>query len=138
MQQGGPNEAVKVCADQAQQITTEMSRQTGVRLGRSALRIRNPKNAGPLWVRHWLMQNRNHPEPKPWQQKTENGARVILPIRTEAMCLTCHGDPQAIPPDVSKTLAKKYPRDEATGYQLGDLRGALWAEYLEKKNPEHP
>jgi len=29
---------------------------------------------------------------------------------------------------VTERLASKFPDDQATGYALGDLRGALWAE----------
>ena len=44
------------------------------------------------------------------------------------MCLTCHGPVEAIPPEVRAVLRKRYPSDQATGYSVGDLRGAAWAE----------
>ena len=43
-------------------------------------------------------------------------------------CLACHGAPEQIPAEVAAILAERYPDDQATGYAVGDLRGALWAE----------
>lgn len=40
-------------------------------------------------------------------------------------CLKCHGGAEDIAGGTRAVLAEKYPRDRATGYQLGDLRG-MW------------
>ena len=55
-------------------------------------------------------------------------ARVALPIPMDAPCLVCHGAPEAIPDAVRSVLTERYPDDAATGYQAGELRGAIWAE----------
>jgi hypothetical protein len=55
-------------------------------------------------------------------------ARVLKPIAIEPLCLSCHGDPASMKDDVKAALKQRYPADKATGYQIGDLRGALWAE----------
>ncbi len=40
-------------------------------------------------------------------------------------CLKCHGLPgKDIDANTLALLQKKYPEDKATGYKLGDLRGA--------------
>jgi hypothetical protein len=49
----------------------------------------------------------------------------MQPIRVQAMCLSCHGDPAGIPAEVKEILASRYPKDLATGYKAGDLRGAV-------------
>ena len=41
----------------------------------------------------------------------------------EAICLTCHGENLAQP--VIDALQQYYPDDMATGYQLGQVRGAI-------------
>jgi hypothetical protein len=41
----------------------------------------------------------------------------------EAICLTCHG--QNLSQPVIDALQQYYPDDMATGYQLGQVRGAI-------------
>jgi hypothetical protein len=36
-----------------------------------------------------------------------------------------HGDPDTFAPEVSQALQKLYPDDAATGFEIGDLRGAF-------------
>jgi hypothetical protein len=52
--------------------------------------------------------------------------RYLKPIVIPGgICLRCHGDPAAMEPEVRETLGKLYPGDKATGYMIGDLRGAV-------------
>jgi hypothetical protein len=53
---------------------------------------------------------------------------VLRPIGTLGMCTTCHGDEAAMGPELRELIAESYPDDEATGFEVGDLRGWLWAE----------
>ena len=41
-------------------------------------------------------------------------------------CLACHGS--EVSPEVREAIAARYPGDRATGFAVGDLRGALWVE----------
>jgi len=41
------------------------------------------------------------------------------------VCLQCHGEPAKLAPGVAEALKELYPDDQATGYSLGDLRGAI-------------
>jgi hypothetical protein len=41
------------------------------------------------------------------------------------MCLTCHGEKAKIPPAAQATIAREYPDDRATGFSVGDVRGAV-------------
>jgi hypothetical protein len=43
-------------------------------------------------------------------------------------CLSCHGPVDTLDPELREALAQRFPDDEATGYQLGELRGAYVAE----------
>lgn len=135
MQAEGPKGAVTACADEAQGMTALATAGSRARAGRSALRLRNPANGdAPAWVTTWLKaQGERSAEGVPGVNQTHQDgdvmvARVLKPIAIEGPCLTCHGDPAAIPKDVRAILAERYPADQATGYALGDLRGALWAE----------
>jgi len=44
-------------------------------------------------------------------------------VPTEGVCLACHG--QNISPEVQTKLNELYPDDKATGYSLGQVRGAI-------------
>lgn len=48
---------------------------------------------------------------------------VMKAIGTEEVCLTCHG--AAIAPAVLEKIQALYPDDKATGFGLGDIRGAF-------------
>ena len=45
MSEGGPIAAIEVCAEEAPQIAQQVSEETGYRVGRTSLRVRNPANA---------------------------------------------------------------------------------------------
>jgi len=53
---------------------------------------------------------------------------VVMPIVVGSSCLACHGDPGAMEAVVREAIAKAYPKDQATGYKEGDLRGWFWVE----------
>jgi hypothetical protein len=44
-------------------------------------------------------------------------------IPTGDVCLLCHGAQLA--PGVSQVLTELYPEDKATGFSMGDIRGAF-------------
>ncbi|HCF96715.1 MAG TPA: hypothetical protein DEW46_16805, partial [Verrucomicrobia bacterium] len=43
-------------------------------------------------------------------------------------CVACHGPEEQIQPDVLAAIRAHYPNDRATGFQPGDLRGAISVE----------
>ncbi|MCA9488552.1 MAG: DUF3365 domain-containing protein [Myxococcales bacterium] len=130
----GPSEALSTCSIEAQALTTPAQPDPGARVGRSSLRLRNPANAAPPWVEAWLQAQGERPvagvEGVHRVEDTPGGqvARVLMPIGTMEPCLRCHGDPATLDAEVVAKLRERYPEDHATGYAVGDLRGALWAE----------
>ena len=129
MGQGGPTAAATVCAAEAQDLSREAAQNTGVAVGRSSLELRNPENAGPAWVRAWLQQQgKDAADAQPMSTVEDGKARFIAPIAIEGVCLGCHGADDAISAEVREILTEHYPNDRATGYDVGDLRGAIWAE----------
>ena len=51
--------------------------------------------------------------------------RYMKALPIQEACLTCHGDAAKLTPELKDKLAKLYPKDQATGYELGQIRGAL-------------
>jgi hypothetical protein len=49
------------------------------------------------------------------------------PIYNQPLCLTCHGE--TIDPELRARIRDLYPRDRATGFRDGDLRGVFWVEF---------
>jgi hypothetical protein len=51
--------------------------------------------------------------------------RYMKAIPTQDVCLKCHGAPDTIAQPVKDILGAEYPKDKATGYTLGQIRGAV-------------
>ncbi|MGZ0656885.1 Tll0287-like domain-containing protein [Coraliomargarita sp. W4R72] len=131
IQTKGVVEAIQVCANVAQPITAAVGAETSEQhISRTALRVRNPANQ-PDALSQSILQNwqtamdTNGTTPEP--VVNHEGDRVIVhhPIILIAGCLACHGDPTTIAPEVAQKLASLYPEDKATGFAVGDLRGAF-------------
>jgi hypothetical protein len=130
MEAEGPVAAAKVCAEEAQELSKQVAEKTGVTVGRSSLRVRNPANAPQGFVREWLEGQGEKPvEGVTGLKRVADGrAQVIKPIAVETACVACHGARETLVPEVRAILDASYPEDRAVGYSPGDLRGALWAE----------
>lgn len=138
MQSGGPVAAVAVCQAEAPRIAEAVMATHDVRLGRVAVpgRNRNPGHVATGWQRAEL---------EAFARAVAAGApageqvavirdglpagvalRMMRGIATEPGCLACHG--RTLAPEVQAAIAAHYPGDAATGFDAGDLRGALWVE----------
>lgn len=130
LEEGGPAAAIRVCKEIAPQIASELSRQNGVKVQRTSLRVRNPANLAEPWQVEVLnaFEDAADDDAELELEHFEAGdagqpARYAKAIRTGAMCLVCHG--AAVSVDVVKLLDSEYPFDRARGYELGDIRGAF-------------
>jgi hypothetical protein len=98
-------------------------------IGRTSARLRNRDNAPRAWVKP-LLDDLVKARPEDRGPRTvdldDGGLGVVLPIATGRPCLQCHGVDVA--DDVKTAIARRYPRDEATGFREGDLRGVFWVE----------
>jgi hypothetical protein len=122
---GGPTGAIPVCKDRAPEIARAVGREKGVRIGRTSFRLRNPANEPPPWAAPILDER----PAGPVHVELEGGSLGILfPIVTAAPCVQCHGPSERIAPEVREALRASYPRDAATGFSEGDLRGWFWVE----------
>ena len=136
MTSGGPAAAIEVCRDRAPALTGALSRRYGWRITRVGTRVRNPLLGTPdAWEQRVLAEfeaRRQAGEPlgaMEFHAVVDEPAgpqfRYLKAIGVQPLCLTCHGDPAAIPEPVRAVLAREYPHDMATGYRAGDLRGAF-------------
>lgn len=124
----GPVHAIGACKDQAPEITNALAVE-GIQIGRTSHRLRNPDNTAPEWADIALKSYLN--------DETDRAPRVVSlannregyiePITIKPLCLACHGSNLA--PDVAEQIQAMYPEDEATGFELDDLRGVYWVEY---------
>lgn len=55
----------------------------------------------------------------------ERSFRYVKAIETKAVCLACHGSAEQIPASIQERLISLYPKDRATGFKVGELRGAI-------------
>lgn len=123
MKRGGPTEAIDVCAKQAPLITQTLSAQYNVQLQRISDKFRNPSNrpsAAQASALEYFKADAYNSDVYA-QALGSNQSLYAKPIKTDGICLACHG--QAIATEVKQALEKHYPRDQATGYELGELRG---------------
>ncbi|MED5372895.1 MAG: DUF3365 domain-containing protein [Myxococcota bacterium] len=127
MQAGGPTAAIPACQADAPTLTAAAGADN-VKVGRSSLKLRNPANDGPPWVTAWLKEQdgKRAAAVKGSTEVVDGTVRMVRPIPVEPKCLACHGGQLA--PETQAALSAAYPQDQATGYNAGDLRGAIWAE----------
>ena len=130
LKSGGPVKAINVCSRKAPEIASELSHETGWQVKRVSLKPRNSSTAVPdEWETKILQQfnERLAQGESPGQLahgEIVNGRfRFIKAQPVESICLTCHG--KNVTEKIRNTLRKNYPDDKATGYSLGEIRGAF-------------
>jgi len=123
LQAAGPVAAIDVCREQALQIAAETGAQFGVSIGRTSFRLRNEKNVPPEWARSLVASRPDEPR---FLTLADGRLGALLPIRLKAECRLCHGVRDQISPEIQSALKAHYPKDQATGFETGELRGWFW------------
>lgn len=130
MQVGGPTQAVSVCHTLAPNLTLAASEKHGMQIRRVALRYRNPEIGAPNdWQRAVLQDfearagRGESVAALRYTDVVDGEYRFMKAIPTGEPCLACHGE--SIAPEVAEQIRLLYPGDQATGYALGDVRGAF-------------
>lgn len=133
----GPESAVSVCKIIAPQIAADLSKQTGWKVSRVGTRVRNAESGTPdAWNAKALAgfaERMKQGEKPDAMERVEVVAmpsgqiylRYAKAIAIQPMCMTCHGSAKDIPAGVKARLQAEYPLDKATGYSVGELRGAV-------------
>lgn len=132
--QVSPESAIAVCNERAPEIAAKISAENNVQIGRTALRVRSPANRATAWQEEILnefKQRATAGEPltnmeysATVQQDGVTEHRYMKAIATDPLCVTCHG--QQLAPALRAAITAKYPADAATGFDVGDLRGAIY------------
>ena len=131
-----PHETVDLCRENLPGMVKEMRDQTGWNIRRVSLKTRNAERGTPEeWERLVLADFDRRAAAGEKRETIEVGevfaqpeGRVLRYMRAlpvQQACLECHGDSARLSPQLKARLAALYPADQATGYQLGQIRGAL-------------
>jgi len=137
MKSGGPIKAIEVCNLVAPSIAKAQSDKHGWEVGRTSLKLRNPKNAPDEWETMVLKKfeeraaaGESPAEMAHFEVVEQNGAKAFrfmkaigMPPQDKAPCLKCHGE--NIDPKLAAKLDELYPNDQARGYKPGMIRGAF-------------
>lgn len=133
MQSGGPMNALEVCNVEAMPITTQVAQEQNADVYRVSLKNRNSENLPNDWQTNVL---------KDFNTRADKGEdiatmasveilevgdkkqmRFMKAVPTEGACLACHGT--QIGSELQAKIDELYPDDKATGYSLGEVRGAI-------------
>lgn len=132
---GGFDGAISACRDFAPQLASAASAQSGWNIRRVSLKNRNPQAVPDAWERAVLAEFERRAaageNPAALEQGAEVSAgetreyRYMKALPTQELCLACHGSAGHISPAVKARLEELYPDDRATGYTVGEIRGAI-------------
>lgn len=130
---GGPVSAIAVCKTRAPEIAARLSRESGADVGRTALRVRNPANAPDdfetLLLQQFSSELASGKFTPPLQAAVEINRggmierRYMQALPMDAVCVSCHGP--SLAPELAAVIGREYPDDAATGFEPGQLRGAI-------------
>jgi cytochrome c553 len=120
--------AIGFCSEKALPLTASVD----ATLRRVSHKARNPKNkadAAELEILNAFRATMKAGKaPEPQVRRNADGSETFFApiVLANTTCLKCHGAPGTdIDADTLAALSKRYPQDEATGFQMGELRG-MW------------
>ncbi len=130
MQSGGPVHAIDVCAQQAPAIARRLSESSGWQIKRVSLKARNTSTAVPDAFERQVLEDFDARQQQGvavsdlvHAARVDDRFRFMKAQGVEPLCLNCHG--QSLSSSVQSALNTHYPNDRATGYKLGEVRGAF-------------
>lgn len=127
---GGLSAGVEVCQEQAPEIAKKYSSH-GWQISRTSLKTRNSQNTpniDEIAILQDFAKRLASGEPAKTvfysNLNPQSGEyQFMKAIPTGQMCLACHGE--NISDDLQTKIKAHYPKDTATGFKLGELRGAF-------------
>ncbi len=112
----------------AREVAAKFSDKANMTLRQVSTKYRNPANEPDTYESRILAMMEQDPEQwenGEWCEKVIEGdhatMRYLHPLLVKETCMGCHGAPEAVPAFVRG----RFPDDRATGYQVGELRGAV-------------
>jgi hypothetical protein len=136
LERTGPIRAIVVCKYSVPEITSNISRQTGMRVTRVSLRPRNRALGDPdPWEQKVLLDFEKRvakgekAETLEFSELVQEPAgkafRYLKAIPMTQPCMACHGPSGQLSDGVRAQLAAEYPKDIASDYQVGQVRGGV-------------
>lgn len=132
IKKAGADAAIPVCKDMAPKMAGEISQQTGWKIKRVSLKVRNEARAIPdAWEKAALEDFDKRAAAGEPPMKLEKGEKVgdeyryVKALPVQPLCLSCHGPSENLSPGIKAALGQHYPNDRATGYSEGQIRGVI-------------
>lgn len=137
IQKEGTLAALKFCNIKAYPLTDSMSVYHNATIKRVSDKPRNPKNAANLEELKMINSFKNdvaaNKDSKAIVVESSKNVTVYYPIKTNSMCLQCHGMPKSqVAENTFSEIKKLYPNDKALGYDINQVRG-IWNVSFSKK-----
>jgi hypothetical protein len=134
LKSGGPKSAIGACVALGPDLDAAVSVESGVEIGRTAVRVRNAENTPDAWEVSGLgkiaQMLSSGTDPKAIEvfevtisSEGQRLFRYMHPIMMRDSCLVCHGP--NVSADLKAEIARNYPDDKAIGFNVGELRGAF-------------
>jgi len=130
IQAGGFVHAIDICSLEAPKIAETLSAETGWDIKRVSLKARNRSSATPDTFERMVLEQFDERQASgepasgmKFSDVVDSEYRFMKAQGVQGLCLNCHGD--SLQPEVKQALAERYPDDMATGYSLGQIRGAF-------------
>lgn len=137
IQKEGTIAALNFCNIKAYPLTDSMAILQKATIKRISDKPRNSNNKANLeelkYIDIFKQNVLNNIESNPIVIKDLENVNVYYPIKTNSMCLQCHGTPNTdIKPATLTEIDKFYPKDLATGYKTNQVRGIWHVSYQNK------
>ena len=133
----GTEGAITFCNTKAYPLTDSMATFHNVTIKRVSDKPRNADNqANETELAHiqtFKDAAAKGEEVKPIIEEQGKAIRFYAPIKTNEMCLQCHGKKESLAESVKSKLANLYPNDKATGYDINEIRGIWSIEFPKEK-----
>ena len=131
IQKEGTLAALYFCNIKAFPLTDSMSVVHKAIIKRVSDKPRNAKNSANTlengYIKIFKEDIKSNKESKPIVVESSENVKVYYPIKTNGMCLQCHGKSSSdIKINTLSQIKKLYPKDLATGYSENEIRG-IWS-----------
>lgn len=136
IQKEGTVAALQFCNTKAYPLTDSMAVVNKAKIRRVSDKPRNPKNTANSKEKGYIEMFKKdaafNKESSPIVLESENNVQFYYPIKTNGMCLQCHGKPNSdIKENTLTQIDRLYPKDLARGYDVNEVRG-IWSISFKK------
>lgn len=137
LKEKGAEGALEFCSTRAIPLTDSMSLTLNASIKRVSDKNRNSNNAASpdelAYIEIAKSQLLSDGQAEPFMRKLDGRTVGYYPIITNQMCLQCHGKKDSdISVKTQELLDQLYPSDQATGYDIDQLRG-IWVVAMDNR-----